>query len=561
MLVGRVFPFVLVFQLCLGVLGLLDFFEVVYYPTIHRSTETLRFSLGFSLVAPMLVLMLAWCVYFYSRGSFRMLVAAAPMVFFLFGAELVVSIVSLVMFAFGLYVFEDRLRVAEVFLGVATFFNGLAVVHWGVFLPLGLGDPFEWVALLTLDLFYVFSYAAPLVVLAVLFFGVLRPLVRMGFGWASSGFLIERKEMTSRERGILVFSLLIGVFAAVYPWLPAVNPESIPFGVDIHYYLEWVGDVEGDWSRLFDVAGGSRPLMILLIMAFERLTGFDTVQAVWFMPVVLVPLMVLGVFFLAWQLFESSEVAVWSAFFTATGIQVSVGMYSYFLTNFLALALVSFSLGLFFKSFRDHSYPCLLLASFFGGLALFTHPWTFDQYFGPLLFVAFFFYYARRRVGVDGRGYRFLVLFLASLGFLEFVRVAFFGGMSGLGATQTVVESVLMYEGFWDGSIFFFRYYYGGFTSYALLFVLVLVGLFHLPEDEASSLYFRFLLGLTGLVFLFVGGPLKSRLVYNLPLGVFASLGMSVVSSRSRSPAVFQFFLVSSSLSYVFMCLANVVGY
>ena len=62
MLVGRVSSFVLVFQLCLGVLGLLGFFGVVYYPTIHRATETVRFSLGFSLVVPLLVLMVAWVV-------------------------------------------------------------------------------------------------------------------------------------------------------------------------------------------------------------------------------------------------------------------------------------------------------------------------------------------------------------------------------------------------------------------------------------------------------------------------------------------------------------------
>ena len=56
-LVGRVFPSVPVFRLCLGVLGVLGFFEVVYYPTIHRSTETLRFNLGFSLLVSLLALM------------------------------------------------------------------------------------------------------------------------------------------------------------------------------------------------------------------------------------------------------------------------------------------------------------------------------------------------------------------------------------------------------------------------------------------------------------------------------------------------------------------------
>jgi len=58
-LVGRVFPFVPVFQLCMGVLMLLDFFGVVHYPTIHRVTEMVRFSLGFSLLVSLLALMVA----------------------------------------------------------------------------------------------------------------------------------------------------------------------------------------------------------------------------------------------------------------------------------------------------------------------------------------------------------------------------------------------------------------------------------------------------------------------------------------------------------------------
>lgn len=65
----------LCFQLSLGVLGLLGFFGVVYYPTIHRSTETLHFSLGFSLLVPLLVLMVAWVVCVHALGEGRCLKA------------------------------------------------------------------------------------------------------------------------------------------------------------------------------------------------------------------------------------------------------------------------------------------------------------------------------------------------------------------------------------------------------------------------------------------------------------------------------------------------------
>lgn len=61
--VGRVLgglPVVLALQLLLGSLHLLDASRLVYYPTIHRATITRVFSLGFSLVVPLAVLLVAW---------------------------------------------------------------------------------------------------------------------------------------------------------------------------------------------------------------------------------------------------------------------------------------------------------------------------------------------------------------------------------------------------------------------------------------------------------------------------------------------------------------------
>ena len=57
------------FQLAFGVPLLLDYFGVAYYPTIHRPTETLCFSLGFSLLVPLPALMVAWVVCVHALGE------------------------------------------------------------------------------------------------------------------------------------------------------------------------------------------------------------------------------------------------------------------------------------------------------------------------------------------------------------------------------------------------------------------------------------------------------------------------------------------------------------
>jgi hypothetical protein len=70
--VGRVLgglPLVLAALLLLGSLQLLDASGLVYYPTIHRATITRVFSLGFSLVVPLAVLVVAWFALMWVGGG------------------------------------------------------------------------------------------------------------------------------------------------------------------------------------------------------------------------------------------------------------------------------------------------------------------------------------------------------------------------------------------------------------------------------------------------------------------------------------------------------------
>jgi len=549
---------VLVFQLCLGALGLLDYFGVVYYPMVHRVTETIHFSLGFSLVVPLLVLTVAWVVCVYLLGKWRLLLAVIPLVLCVFDLGLGLSLASLVAVAVGVYGAVDRGAFVRALLIVLTVFNGLSLAHWVIFVPLGLSRSLGGLARLSLDVFFILSYLAPLIIIPVLFIVLFRPLANYSLNVETPTFYVEEKEMTPRLWGCFILLLLLGGFCALYPYLPGVNPEGVGVGVDIFYYVRWVNEVKRDWSNLFDVGRGSRPFMIFFVMAFQRLTGLELEKAVLFLPVVLIPLMVSGVFFMVWRFFRNADLALWSAFFTATGIQVTGGMFAYFLTNFLALALIFFSLGFLFFSLRRRSYRELVVAMFFGALVLFSHPWTLDQFLAPFSVIAFYLY---RRYGLDGSNddLRIIGSYLLFLGFLELLRVVVFGGTGALSATQTVVDSVLKQTYFWDGSLMAFRLYYGGVLSNVVLFILVLIGAYVGRDGCYSNRYVQFFLFLTGVIFLFVDGPHKSRLVFNLPTGFLSSYGLLYVLKGSDNSRFYSFFFTVYSLNYVFMCLGNLV--
>jgi len=191
---------------------------------------------------------------------------------------------------------------------------------------------------------------------------------------------------SSRPMALLLFSILLSIATALYPHSPAVNPEEIIVGVDIPHYVKAAEIVDREVSQAFKVMSGHRPIIFLVIYGFQRILGSDVSTAVNFLPVILNPLMIMTVFFLAYEAFSDRWIASWAAFFTACGYQVTVGIYCYFLTNMLALSLAFLSLGFLFRFLRRFCKIDLVLSSILGILLYFTHPWTFYQYI-PAMFL------------------------------------------------------------------------------------------------------------------------------------------------------------------------------
>ena len=214
-----------------------------------------------------------------------------------------------------------------------------------------------------------------------MFMWILKPLLRWGLGKEAVVGEVKKEGKPSHwSVALLLLSISLSVVAALYPYSPAINPRGLNVGVDIQAYVRAGKIVEGNPFQAFNVSGGSRPLIFLAIYGFQGLLGSDVSTAVMFLPVILNPLMVAAAFFLAFEAFGDWRLSSWAAFFTACGYQVTVGMYSYFLTNMLALSLAFLSLGFLFRSLRRGCNVSLASASVLGVLLVFTYPWTFDQY-------------------------------------------------------------------------------------------------------------------------------------------------------------------------------------
>lgn len=558
-------PLVLVFQLVLGVLQLLDYWRLPFFPTVNRITSPKNFVVNQSLVLPLLILLGIWIIIVGTLS--QRLYSVGPLLSFIllpiYGIEVSLAVASMISVIITIYVFRDFKK--YLFWGFLTIggINILILLHWMLLFPLNIKTPIENLALLELDLFYVASYLAPLIVVPFLFVWLIKHIFTWGWGSQLESKIRYSKKGNKKFAWIILASaLVLSIFSVFYAYLPNVNPSEQNVGVDIQSYVDSVKIIDHDISQAFNVSGGSRPLIFFMIISFKRLTGLNYVSAVRYLPIFLNPLFVLSVFFLTHEVYQNLSKASWASFFTACGYQITVNMYSYFLANILGLSLIFFSLGFLFRTLRQGKWNNFLATNVFGVLLVFTHPWTFNQYFSAISMSTVVLYYLYWKDGKDKGNLKPLFSYSVILAVAELVKSQVFKGIGGIAATSTVVNGIVGLDEFWFSSIYNFRLLYGGYISNVLLLCLATVGAYIMNRNEIHEKFLTILLALTSLVFLIGDETIKSRLLFNIPIGLFAALGFLYIHQRFQDRNLkyaFTFFTGSSMLVYFFQSLANLV--
>lgn len=538
-------------QLIMGVLQLLDFFRVMHYPLIQRRLAPRYFELGFSLVVPMVVLMLGWAAANFLYGRFGVLFASVSLVFCFFSVEFGVSVSSLFMCLAGVVYLGDRGGFAASFFWVLSFFLGLGVVHWGVFRPLGVGSPLVGVAGLLYNVHHVLRRAFPVLLLPFLLFWVVRPVVGLRFRLPEVE--VDEGGLDRVSVVLLVFSLYLSVFAAVYPYLSTVNPGDVDFGIDLPNYEKYILRLGSEGSSVF--LGSTRTFFYVVLFFFRFVTGFDLHSSLRFLPVLLNPFFVAGAYYFAYEFYRNHGFASWCAFLTSTGVAVTSAMSAYYLTNVLALGLVLFSLGLLFRAVRGGGFGVLVGAGVLGVLLVYTHPWTMDQYLAGLVPLLGLVVYRR------GAGYRWVALclgvYLGFVGLGEVSKVFVFGGVGGLEASSAVTGGLGNFERIVVDALTAFPLTLKGTLGNIVLVALAAVGVYVFEVRGVSGRYLYFLVLLSSVVYFVSNQSRKMRLVINVPFGFFAALVVYTLYERRSYP--FIVFTVFYSLFYMLLTIGSLV--
>ena len=570
-------------SLLLGVLQLLQVSAIAFSVMEHRVWFEVGFVVGVDLGWLIIVVCVVCLVLLLAeRRIFLVFPLVGALFGFFAGVEVGVPFFALVVGLAGLLAYRNWRNMVFWVLGMFSLVELVAVLYWLILAPLALESPLQAVALFEESMFYLLTPLSLGVVAAIMVLCLIGPFRTIFAGWRSR-VRASREELAADEesgsklsplkqvdgfrrslsRGtvlVLLGIIAYAVFSVFYTTLPGINPYGVDIGVDVSSYVSDLGNIAANFSYIFKAEGGSRPIFFVFLTAIQRVLGLTAFEAITYSPLVLAPLLTLSVFFLAREVVDDDRYALWASFFTVAGFHLVVGMFSYFLTNMLGLAIAYAMLTLVFRFYRRPRLRELAGAVALAVALLFTHPWTFDQVVAGLVPVVI--YMALRgenkqartlsRVGIIGS--------IVLLGAAEGYRVMVLGGVGAVSSLNVLLLNFTSVEGF--ASAFYNSvFYYNGLYANLVLLALVAVGIYAWRIRGAAGMYFTSFLLFSSLIFLLVETDTKDRLLFNFPFGILAAVGLMKLApdGGNRLSRMIPIFVALFLLAYQLRSLANLV--
>lgn len=434
----------------------------------------------------------------------------------------------------------------------------LGLLYW-VLYPFAnvnvIGSIFKPMAQLGMQLFFVPSVLAPFFVVFALFSWFLVPIksclrqvktlvLRLGdkrldlkeflaVDFASSfRFFDEHRRILL----LVVFSACLSFLYGVYAYLPILGGEQRPIGADIRSYVTWLDTMRnGGWTDAVHYAFFSvrdRPFSLMVFYAVSTTSGLPSWVVVQFAPLVLGPLTVLATFFFMHEAGLGRGVCALGSLFAASSFLSIVGIFSAFLSNWMAFIMVLFFSGLFIRNLRLNSWVLCFFSSTTLALTLFMHAYTWSITMAALGLFAFVLLLRRLRFHLKMTKLKMVLAIIVSNFVVDFARNLALGSGAIAVEAANVVKGGLSFDSiwfFWPTLNRVLQQYYLGLVIDSLMFILVFFGIVAVLVNVYSSDFSLYLVCWTvvlSVLMLFGNWVVQFRLLFNMPMHVLATLGI-----------------------------------
>ena len=380
---------------------------------------------------------------------------------------------------------------------------------------------------------------------------------------------------------LLACPIILSFLVTLYPFSPKLNVNVKPIGVDFPAYEEWLTNStnKNPFSIIssFFFEHPDRPLSLFFIYLIKSASGLAASTVIQFFPLILAPALVSAVYFFVRETKNISHTSLFAAFLAVFSFQVTVEMYGFLLSNWMALIELYLFMGFYFSSLKKKSY-CRMMVAFLLSIALlFTHAETWGMTIGVLAaYLLLTIIRHRKNLSAIRFETRFLIILILvnvlmciarnyavglAAGNIETVRLA--QNTVSLGALDSFGHD-LLYT--------LFHTMYGLFVNPTALLLAALGSFIIVSDDTPVNRYLTaWLIGSSIFFVLCSGWIIKSRILVNLPLPVLEAVGLVGVTRIVRK--VFDpdktssinlltiLFILLVGLNYAFRCAFEMAFY
>ncbi len=416
-------------------------------------------------------------------------------------------------------------------------------------------DPSWWPVHLETELFYLPAALTPLVFVVTLFSWVVIPLrryigtvrVQVGIGQRvialgrrkTSFEPLAKPEMFRRKFSVLVLACSIGLASlfAIYPYFPSINPEGRHVGIDLPHYEQMLSTMEeGNGLNAISYAfftKTERPLSVLFMFGAHKITGFTSQTVLKFMPLLLGPSLILAMFYFLLEATGDWTISSLATLLAAFSYPVTVGTLGGLFSNWMGLVEVYLFSGLMMRSMRTRSWRRVFLTASTMVLVLFTHAHTWGLLIGVLGLHALVLVF----LGVRGKNvwweFKVVGAIIAGNVAVDVVKNWLLGSVGVAREAVSVARSGLALEflvQFWSNLSWTLQNTMGGFYMNPVVLFLALIGAFFVClRGRPVHRYLALWLMLSSVFFMFGNRNVQWRILYVLPVAIFAAFGLNYV--------------------------------
>jgi hypothetical protein len=344
----------------------------------------------------------------------------------------------------------------------------------------------------------------------------------------------------------LSFFVALSIILGFIPHQSSLNPDNHLIGADTDDYIRWVDKLEKSGSTdillkqaFLSIGGGDRPLTLFFLWLTAKILPFEHSFTIDRQSLVLSPLLVLVVFFLARELTSNDIVSLLAAFLTVVSFQTLVGIYSGYYANWVALIVGYLSFVFAFKYLKKPSKSNLVVYSILIVAILFSHVYTWTVLVAVtilFLLVVLKLNYYRRKSAL------FLLLIIFGSIVVDVSRMALTGSSAGIeqdiNVAKTQKAGLGQFSQRWYNVINTIHFHFGSIFSNFFFFALGLYWLFRSNTYELHNIFILIFFSI-GIIPLFIGDwVVQSRVLYDIPFQIPAAMALTIFLTTKKTGAL-----------------------